>query len=67
MNEEKKRIFKSEDSLRDLWDNIKHINICITEVPKEKERKGQRTYLKFPTLGKGNRHPGPGSTGSQTK
>ena len=28
-----KRIFKKENSLRDLWDNIKHINIHIIEVP----------------------------------
>ena len=24
-----KRIFKNEDTLRDLWNNIKHTNICI--------------------------------------
>ena len=39
---------EKEDSLRDLWDNISHSNICIIRVPegqKEKtERKGQRTY-----------------------
>ena len=28
-----KRIFKNESSLRDLWDNIKHNNICIIGVP----------------------------------
>ena len=28
-----------EDSLRDLWDNIKHTNIRIIEVPEEKEKK----------------------------
>ena len=28
-----------EDSLRDLWDNIKHINIQIKGVPEEEERK----------------------------
>ena len=27
-----KRMEKNEDSLRDLWDNIKHINIHIREV-----------------------------------
>ena len=37
----------NEDSLRDIWDNIKHSNICITGVQKEKrERKGLRKYLK---------------------
>ena len=30
---------KNEDSLRDLWDNIKCINICIIGVP-EREDKG---------------------------
>ena len=24
---------KIEDSLRDLWDNIKHTNICVIGVP----------------------------------
>lgn len=24
-----KRIIKNEDGLRDFWDNIRHINICI--------------------------------------
>ena len=28
-----------EDSLRDLWDNIKHTNICIIGVPEEEEKK----------------------------
>jgi len=29
---------RNEDSLRDLWDNIKHTNICITGVPEGEER-----------------------------
>jgi len=29
----------TEDSLRDLWDNIKHTNIQIIEVPEEEEKK----------------------------
>ena len=42
-----KRMKRNEDSLRDLWDNIKHNNICITGSQKEKrERKDQRKYLK---------------------
>ena len=42
-----KRMKRNEDGLRDLWDNIKHTNICITRGPKEKtERKDPRKYLK---------------------
>ena len=29
----------AEDSLRDLWDNIKHSNIRIIGVPEEEEKK----------------------------
>ena len=28
-----KRMKRNEDSLRDLWDNIKHNSICIIQVP----------------------------------
>ena len=34
-----KRMKRTEDSLRDLWDNIKHTNIQITGVPEEEEKK----------------------------
>ena len=34
-----KRMKKTEDSLRDLWDNIKCINIWIIEVPEEDDEK----------------------------
>ena len=34
-----KRMKRAEDSLRDLWDNIKRTNIWIIEVPEEKEKK----------------------------
>ena len=30
---------RTEDSLRDLWDNIKYTNIRIIGVPEEKEKK----------------------------
>ena len=42
-----KRMKRIEDSLRDLWDNIKCTNIQITGVPeKKKKRKCLRKYLK---------------------
>ena len=34
-----KRMERNEDSLRDLWDNIKHTNIHIIGVPEREERK----------------------------
>ena len=30
---------RTEDSLRDLWDNIKYTNIQIVGVPEEEEKK----------------------------
>ena len=39
------RMKRNEDSLRDLWDNIKHTNIHTVRVPEE-ERKDLRKYLK---------------------
>ena len=48
-----------EDSLRDLWDNIKHNNIWIIGVPEEEEKKkGTEKILEeiivenFPNMGK---------------
>ena len=35
-----KRMKRTEDSLRDLWDNIKCTNIQITGVPEEEKEKG---------------------------
>ena len=32
-----------EDSLRDLWDNIKHTNIQIIGIPEEEKKKGYET------------------------
>ena len=34
-----KRVKRNEDSLRDLWDNIKHTNIHITGGPEEEEER----------------------------
>ena len=33
-----KRMKRSDNSLRDLWDNIKHTSICIIRVPEGEER-----------------------------
>lgn len=41
----KKKNLKSEDGLRDLWDNIKWSNICIIEVPGEEREKGTEYLL----------------------
>ena len=53
------RTKRNEDSLRDLWDNIKNTNIPIIRVPEGEEReKGpekvfeQITAENFPNLGK---------------
>ena len=41
-----KRIKRNEDNLRDLWDNVKHPNILITEVPEEEDKnKGHEKIL----------------------
>ena len=34
-----KRMKRTEDRLRDLWNNIKHINTRIKGVPEEEEKK----------------------------
>ena len=34
-----KRIKRTKDSLRDLWDKIKHTNILIIRVPEEEEER----------------------------
>ena len=42
-----KRMKRTEDSLRELWDNIKQTNIRIIGVAeKKRKRKGLRKYLK---------------------
>ena len=42
---EVKRMKQTEDSLRDLWDNIKHTNIRIIGVPEDEEKK--KSYEKI--------------------
>ena len=58
-NKEKK-MKRIEDSLRDLWDNIKCTNIQIIGVPEEEEKKKgsekifeEITLENFPNMGKG--------------
>ena len=34
-----KRMTRTEDSLRDLWDNIRYTNTQIIGVPEEEEKK----------------------------
>ena len=36
--QQQKRIQETEDSISSLWDNSKHTNICITEVPEGKDK-----------------------------
>lgn len=43
---QKEKRMKSEHSLRDLWDTIKHTNIHIMGVPEGEGRKDQKDYLK---------------------
>ena len=35
-----KRMKRPEDSLRDLWDNIRRTNVCILGVLEEEKKKG---------------------------
>ena len=35
-----KRMKRTEDSLRDFWDNIKLVNIQIIGIPEEEKKKG---------------------------
>ena len=40
-----KRMKRAEESLRDLWDNIKHTNLLIIGVQKKKrKREGMRKF-----------------------
>ena len=36
---------RTEESLRDLWDNIKCINILIIGVPEEEKKKGNENVF----------------------
>ena len=52
-----KRMKRNEDSLRDLWDNIKDTNSWIIGVPEEKEKESEKIFKEitvenFPNMGK---------------
>ena len=54
-----------EDSLRELWDNIKCTNILIIGVPEEEEiKKGIEKIFEEIIVEKGNNQSSPGSTDS---
>ena len=40
-----KRIERNEDNLRDLWDNVKRLNIRITGIPEEDKKTGHEKIL----------------------
>ena len=48
-----KRIKRIEDSLRDIWDNIKPTNIWIIGIPEEEEKIFEEIIVEnFPNMGK---------------
>lgn len=53
-----KRLKTNEESLRELWDNVKRTNICIIGVPGEEREKGTEKIFQeiiaenFPHMGK---------------
>ena len=57
--ERKKRLKTNEESLRELWDNVKRTNIHIIEVPEGEEREKETEKIfqeiiaeNFPNTGK---------------
>ena len=38
--EKEKRLRKNREGLREMQDNMKHNNICVIGIPKEKKSKG---------------------------
>ena len=52
-----KRLKTNEESLRELWDNVKHTNICIIRVTGEGEKGTEKIFQeikakKFLNMGK---------------
>ena len=65
-----KRLKTNEESLRELWDNVKCTNIHIIGVPEGEERENETEKIfqeiiaeNFPH-GRGTTHSNPGSTTS---
>ena len=65
-NRKKKRIYKNEESLRALGKKIKCTNIFIIMCA-QKEREKGTGMVEISLTCKGNIHPSPGSTESQTR
>ena len=42
VEQKRKRLKRNEDSLRELWDNVKCTNIRIIRVPEGKEREREK-------------------------
>ena len=69
-NQKQKRIFKNEESLRSILDNMKHNSICILGIPGEASE--QRIESRFEEIMiqnflnqvKGKGHTSPGSSES---
>ena len=54
-----KRMKRNDETLRDLWDNVKHSNIRIIGVPEEEDKKKDHEKIleeiiveNFPKMGK---------------
>ena len=45
-HQKEKQVLKNENSLRSLWDNIKHTNIHIIRVPEEEKGCLSKMYLR---------------------
>jgi len=64
-----KRLKTNEESLRELWDNVKCTNICIIGVPEGEQREKETekniprdNSRKLPSHGERITHSNPGST-----
>ena len=63
-----KRMKRTEDNIRDIWDNIKCTNIQIIGVSEEEKKKGYEKIFEeiiienFPQHGKGNSQSSPRGT-----